>query len=405
MQFRKRAHRIFRRPVLEFEARYTYANGVRLVYLDSTATSQKPQVVIEAMNDFYRRSNANIHRGVHALSQRATDAYEAVRGKLRHFINAAHDDEIVFTRGATDAINLVAASWGRAFLKKGDEVLITELEHHANIVPWQLLREQIGIKCCRSKSMARAARIIRHPDTWAILFLAAWPFIYFWPVTAGQSVWFTTDIVRLFYPFSVELARALNTGHLPLWTPGILGGFPLLAEGEVGALYPVNLVLFRLLPAHFALAYAVLFHLAWAGCGMYVYFRSMVQRPAGALLAGFVFSFSSFVFGHLSHSAVIATCSWLPWLLFFQNKFQKNLLRHTPSGKWLALTALAFGIQFLPGSAQLALLNSIAFVLAGIGGEWLWNDQRLSGAGSTPRSSASPGASCSRISPPSSRGS
>jgi hypothetical protein len=235
-------------------------------------------------------------------------------------------------------------------------------------------------------SMARAARIIRHPDTWAILFLAAWPFIYFWPVTVGQSVWFTTDIVRLFYPFSVELARALNTGHLPLWTSGILGGFPLLAEGEVGALYPVNLFLFRLLPAHFALAYGVLLHLAWAGCGMYIYVRSMVRRPAGALIAGFVFSFSSFVFGHLSHSAVIATCAWLPWLLFFQNKFQRSLLRRSPSGKWLALTALAFGNQFLTGSAQLAFLNSIAFVLAGIGGEWLWNDQPLSGAGLPRRS-------------------
>ncbi|HEX9077572.1 MAG TPA: YfhO family protein [Anaerolineae bacterium] len=234
--------------------------------------------------------------------------------------------------------------------------------------------------------MARAARIIRHPETWAILFLAAWPFIYFWPVTVGQSVWFTTDIIRLFYPFSVELARALSTGHLPLWTPGILGGFPLLAEGEVGALYPVNLVLFRLLPAHFALAYATLFHLAWAGCGMYAYVRSMVRRPAGALLAGFIFSFSSFVFGHLSHSAVIATISWLPWLLFFQNKFRASLLRRAPSGRWLALTALAFGIQFLPGSAQLAFLNSITFFLAGIGGEWLWNDQPTSGVGLPPRS-------------------
>ena len=120
-------------------------HGKPLVYLDNAASAQKPRVVLDAMQHFYEHDYANIHRGVHALSQRATDAYEAVRGKVRRFINAAHDDEIVFTRGATASINLVAASWGRAFLKKGDEVLITELEHHANIVPWQLLRKQIGV--------------------------------------------------------------------------------------------------------------------------------------------------------------------------------------------------------------------------------------------------------------------
>ena len=121
-------------------------HGKPLVYLDNAASAQKPRAVLDAMQHFYEHDYANIHRGVHALSQRATDAYEAVRGTVRRFINAAYDDEIVFTRGATDSINLVAASWGRAFLKKGDEVLITGLEHHANIVPWQLLREQIGIK-------------------------------------------------------------------------------------------------------------------------------------------------------------------------------------------------------------------------------------------------------------------
>ena len=121
-------------------------HGKPLVYLDNAASAQKPRAVLDAMQHFYEHDYANIHRGVHTLSQRATDAYEAVRGTVRRFINAAYDDEIVFTRGATDSINLVAASWGRAFLKKGDEVLITGLEHHANIVPWQLLREQIGIK-------------------------------------------------------------------------------------------------------------------------------------------------------------------------------------------------------------------------------------------------------------------
>ncbi|MCC7059535.1 MAG: cysteine desulfurase [Burkholderiaceae bacterium] len=116
----------------------------RLVYLDNAATTQKPDVVIEAERAFYRESNANIHRGVHWLSQHATDLYEGARERVRRFLNAAHSDEIVFTRGTTEAINLVAASWGRANLKAGDEILVTGMEHHSNIVPWQLLCEQTG---------------------------------------------------------------------------------------------------------------------------------------------------------------------------------------------------------------------------------------------------------------------
>jgi cysteine desulfurase/selenocysteine lyase len=121
-------------------------NGHPLVYLDTAASAQKPRTVIDAMTEFMETDYANIHRGVHTLSVRATDKYEAVRGKVQRFINAAHEDEIVFTRNGTESINLVAASWGGAFLKAGDEVVITTLEHHANIVPWQLLRDRIGIK-------------------------------------------------------------------------------------------------------------------------------------------------------------------------------------------------------------------------------------------------------------------
>ncbi len=116
----------------------------RLVYLDNGATTQKPDAVIEAERGFYRESNANIHRGVHWLSQHATDLYEAARRTVQGFINAAAADEIVFTRGTTEAINLVANSWGRAQLVAGDEILITTLEHHSNIVPWQLLCEATG---------------------------------------------------------------------------------------------------------------------------------------------------------------------------------------------------------------------------------------------------------------------
>ena len=116
-----------------------------LIYLDNAATSQTPVAVIEAFRDYYGRYNANIHRGLHTLADEATAAYEAVRDTARTFLNAADRREIVFTRGTTEAINLVANSWGRANLKAGDEVVVSLLEHHSNIVPWQLLANQLGI--------------------------------------------------------------------------------------------------------------------------------------------------------------------------------------------------------------------------------------------------------------------
>ncbi|QAA93309.1 cysteine desulfurase [Pollutimonas thiosulfatoxidans] len=118
--------------------------GKRLVYLDNGATTQKPSSVIEAETRYYEQSNANIHRGVHWLSQHATDLYEQGRERVRQLLNAARSEEIVFTRGTTEAINLVASSWGRSALKTGDEILITGMEHHSNIVPWQMLCEQTG---------------------------------------------------------------------------------------------------------------------------------------------------------------------------------------------------------------------------------------------------------------------
>jgi cysteine desulfurase/selenocysteine lyase len=128
----------------DFPALAQKIHGKPLVYLDSGASAQKPRVVIEAVSRFYEKDYANIHRGVHDLSQRATAAYDQARLTIRRFINAAHEDEIVFTRGATESLNLVASSWGRTNLKEGDEVVVTRLEHHANIVPWQLLQKQIG---------------------------------------------------------------------------------------------------------------------------------------------------------------------------------------------------------------------------------------------------------------------
>ena len=120
--------------------------GKPLVYLDNGASSQKPRAVIDAMTEMMETSYANVHRGVHLLSQIATDSFEAARQKSAAFINAASENEIIFTRGATEAINLVAASYGRKFLSKGDEIILSHMEHHSNIVPWQLLREEIGIE-------------------------------------------------------------------------------------------------------------------------------------------------------------------------------------------------------------------------------------------------------------------
>ena len=127
-------------PILATEAH----PGVPLVYLDSTASSQKPLAVIEAMDWYYRHDNANVHRGIHRLSEVATAAYEGAREKVRQFVNAAATQEIIYVRNATEAINLVAYTWGRTTLKPGDEILSTEMEHHANIVPWQILAEMTG---------------------------------------------------------------------------------------------------------------------------------------------------------------------------------------------------------------------------------------------------------------------
>jgi len=120
--------------------------GTPLVYLDSTATSQKPLVVIEAMNDYYRRSNANIHRGIHTLAEEATAMYEAAREKIAKFINASSSKQVIYTRNTTESINLVAYTWARANLKKDDLIILTEMEHHSNLIPWQILRSERGIR-------------------------------------------------------------------------------------------------------------------------------------------------------------------------------------------------------------------------------------------------------------------
>ncbi len=127
-----------------FPLLHQQVNNQPLVYFDNAATTQKPEAVIDAVNHFYRSDNANVHRASHAISARATHAFEDAREQVRSFLNAPHTDEIIWTRGATEAINLVAQSYGRTFLKSGDEILLSAMEHHANIVPWQQVAEQTG---------------------------------------------------------------------------------------------------------------------------------------------------------------------------------------------------------------------------------------------------------------------
>ncbi len=130
----------------DFPILHQEVNGRPLVYLDNAATTQKPRAVIDAISNYYLLNNANVHRGVHTLSQRATDDYEAARESVRRFINAPSADEVIYVRGTTEGLNLVASSYGRKYFSAGDEVIITGMEHHSNIVPWQILGKEIGIK-------------------------------------------------------------------------------------------------------------------------------------------------------------------------------------------------------------------------------------------------------------------
>ena len=128
----------------DFPILHQEVNGYPLVYFDNGATSQKPRQVIEAITSYYSVYNANIHRGVHTLSQRATSAYELAREEVKNLLNARSSEEIIFTKGTTEGINLIAQTWGRHYLKGGDEIVVTAMEHHANIVPWQMICEETG---------------------------------------------------------------------------------------------------------------------------------------------------------------------------------------------------------------------------------------------------------------------
>lgn len=207
-----------------------------------------------------------------------------------------------------------------------------------------------------------------------MFFLALWPLVYFWRVTIGEGAFSGGDLYNFFLPVRSELARALAEGRLPLWTPNLDSGFPLLAEGQVGALYPLNILFHRFFPVPLALSYTTLVHSAWALIGMYLFCRSSRVQVGGAVLAAFAFGFSGFFLAHLPHSAMSTVASWLPWILYFQNKFwQCESLQDSSAMLWLFLSSLSIGLEWLTGSPQLALYNVFVFAIFGPLGFLLWH--------------------------------
>ena len=225
-----------------------------------------------------------------------------------------------------------------------------------------------------SALVERAVRIARSQDVPPTLFLGLWPFIFYWPVTFGQQSFYANDIFKLFFPLQTELARALAEGRLPLWTPYLQGGFPLFAEGEIGALYPFNLIFHALLPIPIAFSYSILFHLAWASIGMYALSRAAGLRVSAALLGAFCFGFSGFFTAHLQHAPHLAVASWLPWLVLCQQRYwQTRSVEWTPV-LWFLLSALAIALQLLAGFPQMALINLAVFALLGFFAPVVWSE-------------------------------
>ncbi len=213
----------------------------------------------------------------------------------------------------------------------------------------------------------RLTRGLKSGDALAILFLGLWHWVFFYPITLGRKVFFGFDLLYLLYPIRAELTRAYAEGRLPLWSPGFQAGYPLFAEGEVAALYPLNLILHRIFPAHWALSYSILLHLSWAAVGMYVLMRAWRLRPASALLAGFVFGSGGFAVAHIQHVALFAVAAWLPWIVLFQTQCLRALTAgKTSAAIWFWLMTVALGVQFLGGSPQIALLNAGAVFVFGI---------------------------------------
>ncbi len=199
-------------------------------------------------------------------------------------------------------------------------------------------------------------------DSLAILLLAAWPFVFFWTAALRQGVFAFGDISLFFYPTHLAYADALHQLRLPLWEPRILDGFPLFAEGQIGALFPSHLLLYGLLPIDIATNYDILSLVAFVAVGTYLFVRALKLHPASAALAAFAFSAGGFFVPRLQHMSILATASWMPWLLWGWEKYQAAPDRKTRL-RWFALLALFSGIQLLGGHPQFALLSAVLVAL------------------------------------------
>ncbi|MDE3089134.1 MAG: YfhO family protein [Chloroflexota bacterium] len=207
--------------------------------------------------------------------------------------------------------------------------------------------------------------------------LAMWFLVFHLPVTLGQTVFSAEDAYWLHLPARTELARALSEGRLPLWTPYLQAGLPLLAEGQVGALYPINLFFHRLLPVPPALSYTILFALLWSSLGMYLLVRSCGMSPPTAWLAGFAFGVNGVMTARVTHADVLAVAAWLPWLFLFQQKYWHAKFERRRTMVWFLLACFAIGLQFLGGSPQRSLHNVSAFAIFGMVAPLLWRRQEM----------------------------
>ncbi len=207
----------------------------------------------------------------------------------------------------------------------------------------------------------------------AIASLVLFPWIYYLPVTLGRLVFAEGDINWGYSPIRTELARALAQGRLPLWSPGLQAGFPLFAEGQVAALYPLNLIAYRLFPVYVANSYTVLFHFSFASLGLYLLVRSAGMQMVSAWLAGFVFGLSGFMAAQLSHLTIVAAASWLPWLFLFQLKYWRSCLEGNRTIVWFALASLSICFVVLAGFPQVAVVNLGMYGLGGLLGPVLWS--------------------------------
>ena len=229
-------------------------NGHDLVYLDNAATTQKPKVVIDTINDYYRKTNSNIHRGVHTLSQRATEHYENARNKIATFINSESEKEIIFVRGTTEAINLVANSYVRPLLNQDDEIIISQMEHHANIVPWQMICKEIGAKLIILPMNQKGELIVTELEN---IINKKTRFIAINHVSNSLgTVNYIEEIVRIAHENSIKIlvdgAQAIQ--HIPIDMKKInadfycFSGHKIYAPSGIGILYGKKKLLDEMLP-------------------------------------------------------------------------------------------------------------------------------------------------------------